>query len=138
MYHNIAGRAPLLDRRVVEFAASLPATWKRTGRTLKWFLRQVATDRIPADLVSAAQSGPSCATTCMASRRSRDQGGSGSRLDHLRSAWNIQPSGVSPRGRRPPTRSRDYGYVIWTMAMVELWYRTFIDQLDKPTSAIWE
>src|SRR5205085_1019210 len=48
MYNNMAGRAPLLDRRVVEFAMSLPADWKRRGRTMKWFLRQVAKNRIPA------------------------------------------------------------------------------------------
>ena len=57
MYNGVAGRSPLLDRRVVEFAASLPACWKRHGRTYKWFLRQVAADRIPPELVSAPKVG---------------------------------------------------------------------------------
>ena len=32
---------------------------------------------------------------------------------------------------------RDYGYAIWTMAMVELWYRTFIDSFGRPTGSLW-
>jgi asparagine synthase (glutamine-hydrolysing) len=33
---------------------------------------------------------------------------------------------------------RDYGHVIWTMAMVELWYRTFIDRFEAPNASVWD
>ena len=127
MYNSVAGRAPLLDRRVVEFAASLPAEWKRRGRTLKWFLRQMATDRIPPTLVSAPKVGLAVPL------RAWLRGELGAKVAQVVASPSFAERGVfnqtasikavddHRRGRR------DYGYVIWTMAMVELWYRTFID-----------
>jgi asparagine synthase (glutamine-hydrolysing) len=138
MYNAVAGRAPLLDRRVVEFAASLPATWKRTGRTLKWFLRQVATDRIPPALVSAPKVGLAVPL------RAWLRADLGAKVAQVVSSPSFASRGLFDQALAIRVVDdhrhgrKDYGYVIWTMAMVELWYRSFIDQLAEPSPAIWE
>ncbi len=138
MYSAVEGRSPLLDRRVVEFAASLPAYWKRQGRTFKWFLRQMAVDRIPPQLVSAPKVG--LAVPFRAWLR-EDLGAkvaglvsspSFARRGIIDQSAAIQAVDDHRRGRK------DYGYVIWTMAMVELWYRTFMDSFEMPDERVWE
>lgn len=57
MAASIEVRAPLLDYRVVEFAASLPEEYKYRDGKGKRILRDVARDRLPAELFDLPKSG---------------------------------------------------------------------------------
>jgi len=57
MAASIEVRAPLLDYRVVEFAASLPEDYKYKDGKGKRILRDVARDRLPAELFTLPKSG---------------------------------------------------------------------------------
>jgi asparagine synthase (glutamine-hydrolysing) len=50
MWHSLEVRCPLLDRRVVEFAFSLPVSRKMPGLKGKRLLRELARKRLPAGL----------------------------------------------------------------------------------------
>ena len=50
-------RVPLLDRRVVEFAAALPPALKLRGMTTKYTLKQAMRGRLPADIISRPKKG---------------------------------------------------------------------------------
>ncbi|MBM4343511.1 MAG: asparagine synthase (glutamine-hydrolyzing) [Deltaproteobacteria bacterium] len=57
MAHSLEARAPLLDPDVVAFARALPTGQKLRGRTAKWALRQLAADKLPADIVRRPKKG---------------------------------------------------------------------------------
>lgn len=57
MAASIEVRAPLLDYRVIEFAASLPQDYKYKDGKGKRILRDIAKDRLPAELFSLPKSG---------------------------------------------------------------------------------
>ena len=57
MANSVEARAPLLDHRVVEFAAALPARMKIRGRTTKFLLRQVARTLLPAGVIDRPKMG---------------------------------------------------------------------------------
>lgn len=138
MYNTVAGRSPLLDRRVVEFASSLPADWKRRGNTGKWFLREVARTRIPAELVRQRKIGLSVPL------RSWLRGPLGAKVERVVGSERFARRGIynqagalaavdaHRRGRA------DFGYAIWTMALTELWHRMFIDTFAEPDERIWD
>ncbi|MGE5505887.1 MAG: asparagine synthase (glutamine-hydrolyzing) [Actinomycetota bacterium] len=57
MAHALEARAPLLDHRIVEFAAALPADWKLSGLTTKKILKDAAVRRLPRAVVDRPKSG---------------------------------------------------------------------------------
>lgn len=57
MAHSLEVRSPLVDARVVEFAASIPEGKKLKGRHLKWILKQVAARYLPPVLIKRKKQG---------------------------------------------------------------------------------
>jgi asparagine synthase (glutamine-hydrolysing) len=57
MQHSLEVRCPLLDRRLVELAFRLPQRLKQAERKGKHLLKQVAAQRLPAELLDAPKRG---------------------------------------------------------------------------------
>jgi asparagine synthase (glutamine-hydrolysing) len=57
MAHSLESRAPLMDHRLVEFAASVPGHLKLNGYKLKYLLRQLALRYLPRELVFRPKQG---------------------------------------------------------------------------------
>ncbi len=57
MAHSLEVRPPFLDHRVVEFAARLPQNLKIRGSKLKFVLRELMKDRLPASILSRKKEG---------------------------------------------------------------------------------
>jgi asparagine synthase (glutamine-hydrolysing) len=138
MYNGVAGRSPFLDRRVVEFAASLPVAWKRRGRTYKWFLRELASRRLPASAAVGRKIGLAVPL------REWLRGPLGVKVASVLGSASFAERGIfDPRGAAQAVRDHragraDYGHAIWTMAMTELFFRTFVDSFGEPDERIWE
>lgn len=57
MAHSLESRSPLLDYKLVEYAASIPASLKLNGIQLKYILRKVSTRYLPDELVNRPKQG---------------------------------------------------------------------------------
>lgn len=57
MAHSLEVRPPFLDHRIVEFAASLPQDFKVRGFRLKFVLRRLMKDKLPASILRRAKTG---------------------------------------------------------------------------------
>jgi asparagine synthase (glutamine-hydrolysing) len=57
MAHSLEVRPPFLDHRIVEFAAALPENLKIRGGKLKYILRELMKDKLPAAVLTRGKEG---------------------------------------------------------------------------------
>lgn len=57
MAHSVEVRPPYLDHRIVEFAATLPASLKIRGRHQKFLLKEIMKDKLPASILQRKKVG---------------------------------------------------------------------------------
>jgi asparagine synthase (glutamine-hydrolysing) len=124
---SLEARSPFLDHHLMEFSASLPRRYKLRGLTTKLLLKRALRGLVPRENLRRRKMGfgvpigrwlrselKDLVSDALLSERARRRGyfrhGAVTRLldDHL-------------EGRR------DYGHQLWTLLMLELWHREFID-----------
>jgi asparagine synthase (glutamine-hydrolysing) len=127
MAHGLEGRSPLLDHEFMEFAATLPARFKRRGAEGKYLLKRAAAGLLPEEILH------------------RRKMGFGVPLDHwfrkdLREmVSDVLLSGAgATRGlfNTPVIRrmvdehvsgSASWHDQLWNLLMLEQWFQTFVD-----------
>jgi len=127
MAASLESRVPLLDYRIVELAASIPYKYKMRKGLTKYLLRQVAKDRIPAQILARKDKMgfPTPVDVWFAAR-------AGTIVKFLESEdvkeRGILNSGTAVRIVSEHARGAgDYSALIWRMLNVELWYSIFIE-----------
>jgi asparagine synthase (glutamine-hydrolysing) len=127
MAASIESRVPFLDHKLVEFAASLPDSWKLSGFTTKRILREAMKGVLPDAILSRPKMGfpvpfatwtrkgwNAAARDVLCDRRTRERG--------------VVDSAAVERLLTDHATGRTNGWDrIWTLMNLELWFRTFID-----------
>ena len=115
---GLEGRMPFLDRRVIEFTATLPPALRHSGQP-KQILRDVAYRRIPRELLDRPKSGFGIPLDAWLRGPLRTWGdellsasdaGEHLHLDVVRATWNDHQSG-----------RRNHGYRLWDVLTFLAW-----------------
>jgi asparagine synthase (glutamine-hydrolysing) len=128
MANSLEVRAPLLDHRVIEFAATVPSGWKYRGRTSKYLLKRYLDGQVPRSAVyrpkrgfeipvAAWLRGPLAPLAEDLLLSPRALGRAYFRDGAVRRLWRQHRAGV-----------RDHASRIWALMMLELWHRAFVDR----------
>ena len=124
---SLEARAPFLDHHVLEFAASLPARYKLRGLTTKYLLKRALKGLLPEENLTRRKMGFGVPVghwfrgelkgflreTLLAERT------------HKRGYFNANV--VHHLVDQHTSGQRDYAPQLWTLVMLELWHREFID-----------
>jgi asparagine synthase (glutamine-hydrolysing) len=120
-------RAPLLDHKVVEFAARLPASLKYRGSVSKYLLKRHLEGRLPRAVVHRPKQGfelplagwlrgelREVAHDLLFSRQAVGRG-------------YVRPQAVKGIWDAHQRRSRNHAAQIWALMVLELWHRAYLD-----------
>jgi asparagine synthase (glutamine-hydrolysing) len=132
MAHSLEARSPLLDTRLLEFAATIPIEQLTKGWQPKFLLKRLAARYVPREVLYRRKQG----FVMPVSRWIREDLAPLTRalLDSLtrperglfRRDWVMGMLDEHLGGRR------DYGQQLWTLIVLEIWYRLFVDRVLDP------
>lgn len=133
---SLEARVPLLDHRLVEFAATVPSSLKLKNGRSKYLLRKLLARRIPRSIVERPKHGfeapvagwlrgplAPMVDAMLLDGRMRQRGV----LDHrtVVRLWREHRDGI-----------RDHRHRLWSLLMLELWFRQFVDRSGaRPANA---
>ncbi len=127
MANSLEARSPLLDHKVIEFAASLPQNLKVSGRETKSLLKKVAAKLVPKEVIYRRKMGfgvpigkwlrtdlkPYVKETLLSERFAK--------------RGFFQQNKVAELIEKHSAQKEDFATPIWTLLMLELWFQEFID-----------
>ena len=138
MAHSIETRVPLLDNRVIDYAAALPSRLKiRDGRR-KHVLKEAVRPLLPAGILDRRKQGfgiplgtwfrgglTGLFSDVLESPRARQRG-------------YFEPSFVSRLVREHLAGQRDHTLRLWQLTVFELWHRQYLDiaAVGSPTAHV--
>jgi asparagine synthase (glutamine-hydrolysing) len=124
---SLEAREPLLDHKLLEFAARVPSGLKLKNGRSKYLLKRALERRVPAPILERRKQGfeapiaewlrgplEPMASSLLLDNRLRDRGILDAR--EVSRLWHEHRSG-----------SADHRHRLWQLVMLELWFRRFVD-----------
>lgn len=125
---SLEARVPLLDHKLIEFVTRIPASLKMNGLETKYLFKQAVADLVPAEILNRPKQGFGVPIQQWINQQLRER-----IRDTLNDPRTLQRGYVSrshveqlldehERGRR------DHAMGLWSLLMLELWHRQYVDK----------
>jgi len=118
---SLEGRVPLLDHRVVEFAARLPLRMKLRNGAGKWILRRVLDRYVPRELIDRPKKGFSLPVAEWLRGSLREWAEDLLGENRLRKDGYFHPGIVRKIWEGHVSGQRDFRHHIWALLMFQAW-----------------
>ena len=134
MANSVELRVPLLDHKILEFAASLPSDFKVHGMETKYIAKKCLSEQVPAEILNRKKAGfpVPYAEWLRTDLRSwtRDI-----LLDRGTINRNYFQKSTVERLLHDNVESGSYPKEIFSLAVLELWHREFLDNKNVGAAA---
>jgi asparagine synthase (glutamine-hydrolysing) len=127
MASSLEVRSPLLDYRIVEFAANVPSRLKRSGSTGKLLLKEVAESFLPDVIINRRKTGFGLPVGQWLRTELRHLLDAYLLDDVARRRGLFEASAVQQIVNDHTNGRRDWSSRLWALLMLEMWFREFID-----------
>ncbi|QQS39767.1 MAG: asparagine synthase (glutamine-hydrolyzing) [Acidobacteriota bacterium] len=127
MANSLEARSPLLDHKLIEFAASLPKDLKVRRLQPKYLLKKIASRLVPPDVVYRKKMGFGVPVGHWFRGELRPMVEDLLLSEAIEKRGLFNPDAVRNMVRAHTSRQKDYSHQIQVLLMLELWYRRFID-----------
>ncbi len=125
MANSLEARSPLLDHKILEFAARLPQRYKIRGRKGKWILRQAFADMLPPENVNRPKAGFGAPIGTWFREAMRPMVEDLLLSDSSCIRGYLDGAAIERIVRSHLNREANHTYRIWNLIMLEMWHREF-------------
>ncbi len=127
MANSFEARSPFLDHKVIEFAASLPENIKLRGTETKYLLKKAASRIVPPEVLYRKKMGFGVPLTHWFRGELKDFLREHLLSEQFANRGIVKPEVVKTLVEEHINAERDHVWQLWTLLMLELWFRKFID-----------
>ncbi|HEX8176627.1 MAG TPA: asparagine synthase (glutamine-hydrolyzing) [Pyrinomonadaceae bacterium] len=129
-------RAPFLDPRVAEFAASLPVNYKLRGRKSKYILKQAAAPLLPAFVTKRGKKGFGVPVADWLKGKLRPLARDLLSPERLRRNGLFNADYVERLQAEHERGLANHRKLLWTLLMFELWHESFVETARRIETSV--
>ncbi|HEV3467922.1 MAG TPA: asparagine synthase (glutamine-hydrolyzing), partial [Pyrinomonadaceae bacterium] len=124
---SLEARVPLLDHKLIEFAARLPASLKMRGAESKYLFRRAVRGLVPDEILDRPKQGFGVPITEWINRELRERIRDTFADARTRRRGLVEPAYVDVLLAEHERGRRDHSPALWSLFILELWHRAFAD-----------
>ncbi len=132
---SLEARAPLLDHKLIEFVTRIPPALKLRGLETKHILKEAVRDLVPADILARPKQGFGMPLQQWINSELRDYIRDVLTEPRTRGRGYFNAGYVDLLFDEHSRRRRDHSTQLWTLFMLELWHRAYVDQTSATSSS---
>ena len=127
MTTSLEGREPLLDHRLIEFAARLPENLKMNGSNKKYLLKEIVHDYVPKEMMERPKMGFGVPVFAWLRNELRYYADEYMNDAAFEKHGLFKMDGVHHVIRRFYQNDRNYNGLFWYLLMFQMWYKKWMD-----------
>ncbi len=129
-------RAPFLDPRVAEFAASLPSNYKLRRNKSKYILKRAVKDLMPPFVTRRGKKGFGVPVAEWLKVKLRPMARDLLSPERVRRAGVFDPAYISQLQDEHERGVANHRKLLWTLLMFELWHESFIETARRIETSV--
>lgn len=126
MAHGLEVRVPLLDHKLVEFAAALPSRYKVRRFTLKYLLKQTLADLLPSSILHRPKAGFHVPVAYWLKHEFKDLLNDYLSPTRLKRQGYFNPTFVATLIEDHNLKRADYSRELWGLLMFSIWEEKYL------------
>ncbi|HEX4207418.1 MAG TPA: asparagine synthase (glutamine-hydrolyzing) [Ktedonobacteraceae bacterium] len=134
MLNSLETRAPLLDQHLAEYVASLSPSVRLHHGNMKYLLKRVAADLLPAEILARPKRGFAIPLSRWFSGELNDYARAMLGSTKAQQRGIFDPQFIKKLlDKRAQSQFVNHGSAIWTLLCLELWFQVYMDQPSLTT-----
>ncbi len=131
MAASLEARTPLLDHKLIDFVTRIPASLKLSGLETKHLFKRAVQDLVPAEILNRPKQGFGVPIQKWINQQLRQRIRDTLSDARTRQRGYVEPNYVDVLLDEHERGRRDHSMALWSLLMLELWHREFVDQTGK-------
>jgi asparagine synthase (glutamine-hydrolysing) len=136
MAYSLEARSPLLDHKLMEFVARVPASLKSRGGVSKYLLKSALRNILPDEILDRPKMGFGVPLSEWLRTSLKEIMLDTVLSDRALSRGYFRPAAIREMVEAQLAGSEQFKYLLWDLLMLEEWHRMFIDQRPLPRASV--
>ena len=127
MAHSLEARSPFLDHEFMEFVATIPSNLKVRGSTKKYILKRALSGLLPEEILHRPKMGFGVPIDHWLRHELKDLAYDSLLSTRAMARGYFRQETIQRFLDEHVQRKANWHYLLWTLLMLELWHRTYVD-----------